>query len=113
MARQNDPKITALYSRLSHEDELQGESNSISNQKLLLESYANQHGFTSLKWYTDDGYSGANFDRPGFQEMLSDIEAGKIGTVIVKDMMRKLRLLSSRYTVYVWLGMARPELPGY
>ena len=88
MARQNDPKITALYSRLSHEDELQGESNSILNQKLLLESYAKQHGFTSLKWYTDDGFSGANFDRPDFQEMLADIEAGKIGTVIVKDMSR-------------------------
>ena len=88
MARQSDPKITALYSRLSHEDEMQGESNSISNQKLLLESYAKQHGFTTLKWYTDDGYSGANFDRPGFQEMLADIEAGKIGTVIVKDMSR-------------------------
>jgi len=113
MARQTEPKITALYSRLSHEDELQGESNSISNQKLLLESYAKQHGFTSLQWYTDDGYSGANFDRPGFQEMLSDIEAGKIGTVIVKDMMRKLRLLSSRYTVCVWQAMARPKLPGY
>lgn len=55
---------------------------------MLLESYAKQHGFTSLKWYTDDGFSGANFDRPGFQEMLSDIEAGKIGTVIVKDMSR-------------------------
>ena len=88
MARQTEPKITALYSRLSHEDELQGESNSISNQKLLLESYAKQHGFTCLKRYTDDGYSGANFDRPGFQEMLADIEAGKIGTVIVKDMSR-------------------------
>lgn len=88
MARQNDPKNTALYSRLSHEDELQGESNSILNQKLLLESYAKQHGFTSLKWYTDDGFSGANFDRPDFQEMLADIEAGKIGTVIVKDMSR-------------------------
>ena len=88
MARQTEPKITALYSRLSHEDELQGESNSISNQKLLLESYAKQHGFTSLKWYTDDGFSGANFDRPDFQKMLADIEAGKIGTVIVKDMSR-------------------------
>ena len=113
MARQNDPKITALYSRLSHEDELQGESNSILNQKLLLESYAKQHGFINLKWYTDDGYSGANFDRPDFQEMLADIEAGKIGTVIVKDMMRKPPLLSSRYTVCVWQAMARPELPGY
>ena len=53
-----------------------------------MESYAKQHGFTSLKWYTDDGFSGANFDRPDFQEMLADIEAGKIGTVIVKDMSR-------------------------
>ena len=88
MTRLNEPKITALYSRLSHEDELQGESNSISNQKLLLEGYAKQHGFANLKWYTDDGFSGANFDRPGFQEMLSDIEAGKIGTVIAKDMSR-------------------------
>ena len=88
MARQSEPKITALYSRLSHEDELQGESNSISNQKLLLESYAKQHGFINLKWYIDDGYSGANFDRPDFQKMLADIEAGKVGTVIVKDMSR-------------------------
>ena len=80
--------ITALYPRLSHEDELQGESNSISNQKRILESYAKQNGFTNLRWYTDDGYSGANFQRPGFQAMLADIEAGKVGTVIVKDMSR-------------------------
>ena len=80
--------ITALYPRLSHEDELQGESNSISNQKRILESYAKQNGYTNLQWYTDDGYSGANFQRPGFQAMLADIEAGKVGTVIVKDMSR-------------------------
>ena len=80
--------ITALYPRLSHEDELQGESNSISNQKRILETYAKQNGFTNLRWYTDDGYSGANFQRPGFQSMLADIEAGKVGTVIVKDMSR-------------------------
>ena len=80
--------ITALYPRLSHEDELQGESNSISNQKRILETYAKQNGFTNLCWYTDDGYSGANFQRPGFQAMLADIEAGKVGTVIVKDMSR-------------------------
>ena len=73
--------ITALYPRLSHEDELQGESNSISNQKRILETYAKQNGFTNLRWYTDDGYSGANFQRPGFQAMLADIEAGKVGTV--------------------------------
>ena len=80
--------ITALYPRLSHEDELQGESNSISNQKRVLETYAKQNGFSNLRWYTDDGYSGANFQRPGFQAMLADIEAGKVGTVIVKDMSR-------------------------
>ena len=80
--------ITALYPRLSHEDELQGESNSISNQKRILENYAKQNGFSNLRWYTDDGYSGANFQRPGFQAMLADIEAGKVGTVIVKDMSR-------------------------
>ena len=81
-------KITALYSRLSvgDEDRDGGESNSIQNQKRILETYAKQNGFTNLCWYTDDGYSGANFQRPGFQAMLADIEAGKVGTVIVKDM---------------------------
>ena len=89
MLRQtNQQLITALYPRLSHEDELSGESNSISNQKRILESYAKQNGFTNLKWYTDDGFSGANFQRPGFQSMLADIEAGLVGTVIVKDMSR-------------------------
>ena len=89
MLRQtNQQPITALYPRLSHEDELQGESNSISNQKRIIETYAKQNGFSNLRWYTDDGYSGANFQRPGFQAMLADIEAGKVGTVIVKDMSR-------------------------
>ena len=89
MLRQtNQQPITALYPRLSHEDELQGESNSISNQKRILETYAKQNGFSNLRWYTDDGYSGANFQRPGFQAMLADIEAGKVATVIVKDMSR-------------------------
>ena len=75
MLRQtNQQPITALYPRLSHEDELQGESNSISNQKRILETYAKQNGFSNLRWYTDDGYSGANFQRPGFQAMLADIE---------------------------------------
>ena len=57
----------------------------ICSQKRILEAYAKQNGFTNLRWYTDDGYSGANFQRPGFQAMLADIEAGKVGTVIVKD----------------------------
>ena len=95
--------ITALYPRLSHEDELQGESNSISNQKRILEAFAKQNGFTNLRWYTDDGYSGANFQRPGFQAMLADIEAGKVGTVIVKDMSRLGRFrirLNGRIFIY-------------
>ena len=90
--RKNE-KITALYERLSRDDfgkddDQQRESNSISNQKRILETYAKQNGFSNLQWYTDDGYSGANFQRPGFQAMLADIEAGKVGTVIVKDMSR-------------------------
>ena len=78
--------ITALYPRLSHEDELQGESNSISNQKRILETYAKQNGFTNLRWYTDDGFSGANFQRPGFQAMLADIEAGKVANSKIEQL---------------------------
>lgn len=81
-------KITALYERLSRDDDLNGESNSILNQKHLLAEYAKQRGFENIVHYTDDGFSGTNFDRPGFTRMLSDIEAGKVGTVIVKDMSR-------------------------
>ena len=79
--------ITALYPRLSHEDELQGESNSISNQKRILETYAKQNGFTNLRWYTDDGFSGANFQRPGFQAMnrsLSRAERRQIEAAVAK-----------------------------
>lgn len=83
-----DLKLTALYERLSRDDELQGESNSIVNQKHLLESYAGDHGFTNCVHYTDDGYTGGNFDRPGWKQLIADVEAGKIGTVIVKDMSR-------------------------
>lgn len=81
-------RITALYERLSRDDELQGESNSISNQKKYLEDYAKSNGFGNIRHYTDDGYSGTNFKRPGFQEMLTDIEAGRVSIVIVKDMSR-------------------------
>ena len=98
--------ITALYPRLSHEDELQGESNSISNQKRILETYAKQNGFSNLQWYTDDGYSGANFQRPGFQAMLADIEAGKVGTVIVKDMSRLGRLTETSDLMWLRLNIA-------
>ena len=80
--------ITALYCRLSQEDMLQGESNSIKNQKLILQKYADDHGFRNCKFYIDDGYSGASFDRPAFKEMMADIESGKIGVLIVKDQSR-------------------------
>ena len=81
-------KITALYERLSKDDEVQGESNSIVNQKRMLTQYAEQHGYVNIEHYTDDGWTGTNFDRPDWKRMLADIEAGKVGTVIVKDMSR-------------------------
>lgn len=81
-------KYTALYERLSRDDELAGDSSSIQTQKVLLEDYARQHGFLPFEHYTDDGWSGGNFNRPSWQRMIADIESGKIGTVIVKDMSR-------------------------
>ena len=81
-------RITALYERLSRDDELAGDSNSIVNQKKMLEDYAKSNGYTDLVHFTDDGYSGGNFDRPGGKEMLRQIEDGSIGAVIVKDMSR-------------------------
>ena len=86
--KSNHNLITALYTRLSQEDLLQGESNSIRNQKLILQKYADDHGFHNCQFYADDGYSGADFNRPDFKRMMADIEAGKIGTVIVKDQSR-------------------------
>ena len=80
--------ITALYERLSRDDEHLGESNSITNQKAYLENYAQQHGFTNCQQYTDDGYSGGNFERPGWKQLIADIEAGKIAVVLAKDMSR-------------------------
>jgi len=81
-------KITALYERLSRDDDLAGESNSIVNQKEMLENYANVNGFANFEHYTDDGYSGGNFERPNWKRLIADIEAGKIGCVIAKDMSR-------------------------
>ena len=93
-------RYTALYERLSRDDELQGESNSILNQKKYLEDYARQMGFSNIRHFTDDGYTGTNFNRPGFQAMLEEVEAGNIATVIVKDMSRFGRnyLLVGNYT---------------
>ena len=78
--------ITALYARLSQEDSLDGESNSIANQKKILLKYATDNGFPNLTFFIDDGVSGVTFDRPGWNEMISLAEAGKVKTVIVKDM---------------------------
>ena len=86
--KSNQTLITALYCRLSQEDMLQGESNSIRNQRMILQKYAEDHGFRNLEFYVDDGYSGANFNRPDFKRMMTDIEAGKVSTVIVKDQSR-------------------------
>ncbi len=81
-------KITALYCRLSQDDMLQGESNSITNQKAILKKYADDNGFTNTVYYVDDGVSGTTFERDGFKAMMADIEAGKVGTVITKDLSR-------------------------
>ena len=81
-------KITALYCRLSQDDMLQGESNSITNQKAILKKYAEDSGFSNLVYYVDDGVSGTTFERDGFKAMMADVEAGKVGTVITKDLSR-------------------------
>lgn len=87
-AGQTEGKITALYERLSRDDDLMGDSNSILNQKKYLEDYAAQHGYANCVHYTDDGWSGGNFDRPDWKRMISDIEAGKVARLLVKDMSR-------------------------
>ena len=75
--RQTENKITALYERLSRDDDLAGDSNSIINQKKYLEGYAAQQGYENVVHYTDDSYSGGNFERPAWKQLVSDIEAGK------------------------------------
>ncbi|MCM1478989.1 MAG: recombinase family protein, partial [Muribaculaceae bacterium] len=80
--------VTALYARLSKDDMLEGESNSITNQKEILKKYADEHGFLNTRFYSDDGISGTTFEREGFQQMISDIEKGEVKTVIVKDQSR-------------------------
>ena len=101
-ARTTEEQWTALYCRLSCDDDLQGDSNSIRNQKMLLKQYADEHSLRNVKFYVDDGYSGSNFDRPDFQRMIRDIDEGKVSTVIVKDMSRFGRdhILVGYYTKY-------------
>ena len=85
MGQSNNEKITALYCRLSRDDELAGESNSIKNQKLILSKYAEDNKFQNIKFFVDDGYSGTTFTRPAFMEMMDLAEQNKISTIIVKD----------------------------
>lgn len=85
---QTEGKITALYERLSRDDDNAGDSNSIVNQKKYLEGYAAQRGYSNCVHYTDDGWSGGNFERPAWKKLVEDIEAGKVAHVIVKDMSR-------------------------
>ncbi|MEA4942191.1 MAG: recombinase family protein [Oscillibacter sp.] len=84
----NEQLITALYCRLSHDDGLDGESNSIHNQKVMLEQYASSHSFQNIQFYVDDGISGTTFNRPGLTQMTSEVEAKHVSTVIVKDLSR-------------------------
>ena len=81
-------KITALYCRISLDDGGDNESMSISNQKLMLRDFAEKHGMFQYEYYVDDGYTGRNFNRPSFQRMIADIEAGKVGCVVTKDLSR-------------------------
>ncbi|RKJ38455.1 DUF4368 domain-containing protein [Acutalibacter sp. 1XD8-33] len=82
------PSVTALYCRLSIEDGRENESMSISNQKALLRDFAEKNGLLDYEFYVDDGYTGRNFNRPSFQRMIADIEAGKVKCVITKDLSR-------------------------
>jgi DNA invertase Pin-like site-specific DNA recombinase len=130
---QTEGKITALYERLSRDDDNAGDSNSIVNQKKYLEGYAAQRGYSNCVHYTDDGWSGGNFERPAWKKLVEDIEAGKVAHVIVKDMSRVGRdyLQTGFYTDVmfrergvhllplqtVWTAMTRPQanlpLPQY
>ena len=83
-----EDKITALYCRLSRDDELQGDSNSIRNQKAMLQKYADENGFRNTSLFLDDGYSGTSFDRPDWNRLMELVDEGKVGTIIVKDMSR-------------------------
>lgn len=96
--------ITALYARLSAEDDMNGESNSIIHQKAILKEYVANHGFTNCHYYIDDGITGVTFEREAFQKMITDIEQGLVGTVIVKDLSRLSRnyLVTGQYTEIIF-----------
>lgn len=97
-------RITALYCRLSRDDEFSGDSVSIQTQKAMLSQYAEEKGFVNCEYFVDDGYSGTNFNRPDFQRMIAMVEKGQIGTVIVKDLSRLGRnyLMAGNYTEVIF-----------
>lgn len=114
--KQTEGKITALYERLSRDDDQTGDSNSIVNQKKYLESYAHQKGYTNCQHYTDDGWSGGNFERPAWKQLIADIEAGKVAHVIVKEECVKIELnqkaLENRDFV-MWFCFFDPKTDDY
>ena len=85
MNNRQSNQITAIYCRLSRDDELQGDSNSIKNQKDILSKYAKENGFENTVFFVDDGYSGTNFDRPSWMGLMEKVESGEVSAVIVKD----------------------------
>lgn len=85
MNQSNQIRKTALYCRLSQDDGIEGDSNSIQNQKAILQKFAEDHHFPSPCFYVDDGFSGGTFQRPAFQQMISDMENGEIGIIVTKD----------------------------
>ena len=98
-------KFTALYERLSRDDELIGESNSIKNQKQLLENYAHKNGYSPIRHFTDDGVSGTTFEREGFQAMIAEVEAGNVSAVIVKERQQEISLERIVATNFSSLGI--------
>lgn len=88
MAKSSNIKVIALYTRLSRDDELQGESNSITNQKAYLEEFAKSNGFTRIKHFSDDGFSGVDSNRSAFKQMITEVENGNVAQIICKDLSR-------------------------
>ena len=99
--RQSQEKITAIYCRLSRDDDLAGDSNSIIHQKDMLTRYARERNFPNVSVYSDDGWSGTNFERPDWKRLISDIEAGKVGIVLVKTSVAWVE------TISVWASIRR------
>lgn len=99
-----DSRITALYCRLSRDDELQGDSNSIKNQKAILQKYADDNRFRNTQFFVDDDYGGTTFTRPDWQRLISMVDEGRVGTLIVKDLSRLGRdyLKVGYYTETLW-----------